>query len=178
MPRSVQISHGGKHVKVEKTGCIEPGKNHGDQAIGRSDREIEVLVDDDESHSNGNDGNPRRVTKHCMESLSRPEERGIDNSAAKIEQQEQGEEARFPATGDLGRCGAEPCHRAKRHRFFDPTSWLQHVAGARVASRNDLRLSELHQFSKRLPTVPTVSCVTSCARVSRLAAAMPRSICR
>jgi len=52
------------------------------------------------------------------------------------------------------------------------------LAAGGLPSRSDVTRFERSQFSKRLPTLPTFSLVTNCARVSRLAAEMPRSICR
>lgn len=63
---------------------------------------VEVLVDDDEGHSDGDDGDPRGIAKQCMERLRRAEKRRIDGSAAEIDQRQQGKQSHFPAADELG----------------------------------------------------------------------------
>ena len=101
----------GDDAEIEKARREQPGENDGDQAVGGADRKVEVLVDDDEGHSDRDDADPRGVAQQRVKRLRRAEEGRIDEGAAEIEQHKQGEQPRLPAADELGRRAAERCGR-------------------------------------------------------------------
>ena len=168
----------GERAQVEEGRRERHGEDDGDQAEGRADGEIQILVDDDEGHADRHHGVARGVAEQGVKGVGRAEESGIDEAAAEIEQpirtsrptsqpptsSDGGRRLRAPVSEVIRRDGVSP--RARQSCGRAPA--LPHMAGTIAPA----------QFSNRLPTAPTVSLVTSWARVSRLAAAMPRSICR
>ena len=170
-------------AEIVVIGIEDIGEDDADQAEGRADREIEILVGDDEGHADGHDGVARGIAQQRLEGVGRAEEFGIDEGADDIEERHHDQEADLPAAEELRRAPAERGHGSDviGVRAF---LGIAEASGRRVAREHSslatsIRTSKTEdQFSKRLPTLPTVSFVTSWARVSRLAAAMPRSICR
>ena len=150
---------------VVQAGREQDREHHRRQAHGRADREVEVLVDQDEGHADRDHAELRGVAQHRVQGRAVAPELRVDPDAGEIEQRHHGDDAELPAA-ERTRAG-EASRRAVPGR-------LESRAGGGAGAPSAARA----QFSKRLPTASTLSLVTSCALVSRSAAAMPRSICR
>ena len=103
-----------------KQAAVEIGRREGDrkdrrgQPVERADRQIEILVDDDEGHADRHHAVARGVAHDRGEGGGRAEEFGVDVDADQVEQDHENDQADFPsadqsraeAGGELGGEGA------------------------------------------------------------------------
>ncbi len=94
--------HRRDYAEIEEVRREQPGEHHGNQAAGGADRQVEVLVDNDEGHSDGNNANPGTVPEHRLQRLGRAEKGRIDESPADKEQDDQDGQPCLPAAHELG----------------------------------------------------------------------------
>ena len=130
-----------------------------DQAVGRADRQVEVLVDDDEGHADRDDARSARCRAGARGSASPlPKKAGLTSAPPANRAAPSGRAARPPSRRRAGRAGGRVAVRRcrtsslKRFRAVDkpiarsregrspPATWLR-------------RDCERAQFSKRLPTL-------------------------
>ena len=97
--------------EIVMVGIENIGEGDADEAEGRPDREVEVLIGDDERHADGHDGIARGIAQQRLEGVGRDEEFGVDEGADDIEQRHHDEEADLPAADELRRAPAERGHR-------------------------------------------------------------------
>ena len=62
-------------------GIEDVGEGDADQPEGGADREVEILVGDDEGHADGHDGIARAVAQQRLEGVERAEEIRVDEGA-------------------------------------------------------------------------------------------------
>ena len=115
----------GHDAEVEEARGEQPGEDHRHQAVGGADREVEVLVDDDEGHADGDDADAGRVAQQRVQRLGRAEEAGIDDSPADVEQRDQGEEPAPPSRRPAGTAHGRAMGRGTRHGLSWPVTALR-----------------------------------------------------
>ena len=94
-------------AEIVVVGVEHVGEGDTDQAVGRADRQVEILVGDDEGHADRHDRVARGIAEQRLECVGRQEELGIDEGAEDVEQRHHDEEANLPATDELGRAAAK-----------------------------------------------------------------------
>ena len=88
-----------------------------DEPEGRADRQVDVLVDDDEGHADGHDAVAGGIAQQRVQRVGGAEEGRIDQGAAEIEQRHEGKQARFPAADELRRWAAARHCSADSHEI-------------------------------------------------------------
>src|SRR5690606_2564637 len=71
-----------KWAKIGEARRKEHREGDADQPVGRTDREIEILVDDDEGHAHRHHRVARGIAQHGVKRFTAAEEGRIDQSAA------------------------------------------------------------------------------------------------
>ena len=110
-----------KMVRRDRSPIVElrreqDGEGDADQAVGRADRQIEVLVDDDEGHADRHHRIARSVAQDGVEGIAAEEEGRVDERAAGEQDRHQDEQAELPAADQLGGHAAHSHLHAVRHR--------------------------------------------------------------
>jgi hypothetical protein len=153
----------GHDAHVVMCGVEGVGENDGDEAEGGTDGQVEVLVGDDEGHADRHHRVARAVAKQGLEGVGGAEEIRIDEGPRQVEEHHHGDEAGFPAAEELhwppaegGRGGG---HVLGIIRFGSLAKTRVARELSPLATRSEQAIED--QFSKRLPTLPTVSFVTS-----------------
>ena len=78
--------------------------------------QIEIPVDDNERHADGDHAKPRRVTQDREQGAGIGEEVRIDNDTSEVNQRHEDEQAEFPALHQAGQASVTPAARCQRHR--------------------------------------------------------------
>ena len=77
VPSRRQTRIAGHDAEIVVIGIEHVGEGDADQPVGRADREVEVLVGDDEGHADGHDGVARRVAQQRLEGVGEPKNFGL-----------------------------------------------------------------------------------------------------
>ena len=70
-----------RKAEIEMGGRKDDREDDADKPIGRADRKIEILVDDDEGHANRHHAIAGGITQHRMQGVGAAEESRIDEGA-------------------------------------------------------------------------------------------------
>ena len=93
--------NGRHHAEVIVVGVEHVCEGDTDKAECRSDRQVEILVGDDERHANGHHRIARGVAQKRLGRVEGDEEFRIDEGARDVEERHHDQQARFPATKQL-----------------------------------------------------------------------------
>ena len=110
-----QADHGAKENTEQKCGGEaviimarreDNREGNTDEAKGRADRKIDILVDDDKCHAHRHDAVAGGIAQQRMKRVGGAKECGIDEGASDVEQRHEAKQTRFPSANKLRRGAA------------------------------------------------------------------------
>ena len=138
---------GGTDVEAEPVRVEREREHDGRHAECRSDRQVQILVRDDEGHANRHDGDTGRVAQQRVQRVAGAEERRIDRRAHGKQDGDHAQQADLPGSGQLGGRAPERAIRRIVHDGLKPdaarldrgTSAAETWGVVRASSRNACR---------------------------------------